>query len=248
MVRRAGLAALLAVALAALGWASIARADGDPASDYLLANQVFVTTPSGSLSPAQRQLVKTVAAANRAGFTIRVAVIANTLDLGAITQLWRQPRTYARFLGQELSLAYKQRLLVVMPNGFGFNWPGHSSEPEYRLLAKLPIKPGSNGLSLSTAAAVHRLSGAHIPAAGTASVTAPSSGPSADLILVIVLVFLAVLAAIIVMRMLGRRRRPVPAAAHAAQSRSLAPYPWESTSRSCSQWSSARAARPRRSS
>ena len=27
----------------------------------------------------------------------------------------------------ELSLAYKQRLLVVMPNGFGFNWPGHSA-------------------------------------------------------------------------------------------------------------------------
>ena len=98
-----------------------------------------------------------------------------------------------------------------MPNGFGFNWPGHSSEPEYRLLAKLPIKPGSSGLSLSTAAAVHRLSGAHIPAAGTASASAPSSGPSADLILVIVLVFLAVLAAIIVMRMFGRRRRPVAA-------------------------------------
>lgn len=210
VLRRAGLGVLVAVALTALGGASIARADGDPASDYLLANQVFVTTPSGSLSPAQRQLVKTVAAANRAGFTIRVAVVANTLDLGAVTQLWRQPRTYARFLGEELSLAYKQRLLVVMPNGFGFNWPGHSSEPDYRVLAKLHIKPGSNGLSLSTAAAVHRLSGAHIPAAGTASASVPSSGPSAGLILAIVLVFLAVMAAIIVIRIRGQRRRPIP--------------------------------------
>ena len=209
VVRRAGLGALLAVALAALGFASIARADGDPASDYLLANQVFVTTPSGSLSPAQRQLVKTVAAANRAGFTIRVAVIANPTDLGAIPQLWRQPRTYARFLGQELSLAYKQRLLVLMPNGFGFNWPGHSSEPEYRVLAKVPIQPGSRALSLSAAAAVHRLSAAHIPAAGTAAASAPSSGPSAVLILAIVLVFVAALAAITVVRMRGQRRRPV---------------------------------------
>jgi len=209
-VRRAGIGALLAVALAALGHASIARADGDPASDYLLANQVFVTTPSGSLSPAQRELVKTVAAANRQGYAIRVAVIANTLDLGAVTQLWRQPRTYARFLGEELSLAYKQRLLVVMPNGFGINWPGHSSAPEYRLLAKVPIKPGSKGLSLSTATAVHRLSGAHIPAAGTAA-SAPSSGPSAVLILLIVIVLVAVLAAIIAVRMRGQRRRPAAA-------------------------------------
>ena len=211
VVRRAVLGALLAVVLGAFGSAASARADGDPASDYLLANQVFVTTPSGSLSPAQRQLVKTVAAANRAGFTIRVAVIANALDLGAVTQLWRQPRTYARFLGEELSLAYKQRLLVVMPNGFGFNWPGHASAPEYRVLARVAIKPRSKGISLSAAAAVHRLSGARILAAGTESASAPSSGPSAVLIVVIVLVFLGMLATIIVVRTRGWRRRPVAA-------------------------------------
>ena len=36
-----------------------------------------------------------------------------------MTELWRQPQNYARFLGQELSLVYRGTLLVVMPNGFG---------------------------------------------------------------------------------------------------------------------------------
>ena len=103
----------------------VARADGDPASDYLVANQVFLTSQSTGMSPAQRQLVAAVAAANRAGFAIRVAVISSDYDLGSVTELWDQPRTYARFLGVELSFAYRrQRLLVVMPNGFGFQLAG----------------------------------------------------------------------------------------------------------------------------
>ena len=60
----------------------VARADGDPASDYLVANQVFLTSQSTGTSPAQRQLVAAVAAANRAGFAIRVAVISSAYDLG----------------------------------------------------------------------------------------------------------------------------------------------------------------------
>jgi protein SCO1 len=208
---------LLAVAAVAAAFPAIARSDGDPASDYLLANQVFVTSPSGSLSPAQRQLVRTVTAANRAGYTIRVAVIAGTPDLGAIPQLWHQPQTYARFLGEELSLAYKQRLLVVMPNGFGFNWPGHSSAPEYRVLAKVPIKPGSQGLSASAQVAVQRLSGAHISGASSVPVSAVSSGPSTLLVVLMVLGVLVALVVVLVLRLwakrhprgVGRRRRPI---------------------------------------
>ncbi len=211
-LNRTCVAALLAAVVVVLAPASIARADGDPASDYLLANQVFATTPSGSLTPAQKQLVKTVAAANHAGFAIRVAVIATPLDLGAITQLWHQPSTYARFLGTELSLAYKQRLLVVMPNGFGFNWPGHSSAPEYRVLNKLPITAGRNGLATSAAGAVRRLSGLHISAASSASASAPSLGPSGVLVLAIVLGVVAALSIVILVRRRGRptarRRRP----------------------------------------
>ena len=111
------------------------------------------------MSTAQRQLVAAVAAANRAGFAIRVAVIANDYDLGSVTELWHQPRTYARFLGVELSLAHRrQRLLVVMPNGFGFNWPGHATAPTYRLLATVPLGSSAGaGLAAAAEVAVRRL-------------------------------------------------------------------------------------------
>jgi hypothetical protein len=59
-------------------------------------------------------------AAQRAGYQIRVAVVASQVDLGSVTELWRQPQTYARFLAQELGLVYRGPLLVLMPNGVGF--------------------------------------------------------------------------------------------------------------------------------
>ena len=46
-------------------------------------------------------------------------MIASPTDLGSVTELWRQPQNYARFLAQELSLLYRGPLLVVMPNGYG---------------------------------------------------------------------------------------------------------------------------------
>ena len=163
----------LAVALVVVS-GGVARADGDPASDYLVANQVFLSSQSTGMSPAQRQLVATVAAANRAGFAIRVAVIASDYDLGSVTELWDQPRTYARFLGVELSLAYRrQRLLVVMPNGFGFNWPGHATAGTYALLAKVPLDSGAGaGLAAAAEVAVGRLahaSGVALPPSQSAA-------------------------------------------------------------------------------
>jgi protein SCO1/2 len=172
-VGRSSVLLALAVALVALS-GGVARADGDPASDYLVSNQVFVSSQSAGMSPAQRQLVATVAAANRAGFAIRVAVIASDYDLGSVTELWDQPRTYARFLGVELSLAYRrQRLLVAMPNGFGFNWPGHATASTYALLAKVPLESGAGaGLAAAAEVAVRRL-------ARASGVALPPSQPAA---------------------------------------------------------------------
>ncbi|HUO72322.1 MAG TPA: hypothetical protein VMU39_16250 [Solirubrobacteraceae bacterium] len=117
--------AALPLAIAVLaGSAAIARADGDPASDFLVTRQTFLSSQSAALSGAQRELLGVVASANRSGFAIRVAVISNEYDMGSITALWRKPHTYARFLGLELVPGYRGRLLVVMPNGFGFNWLG----------------------------------------------------------------------------------------------------------------------------
>jgi len=149
--------ALIAAVLTATVAAQSVRADGDPASDYLLVQRVFVPYEGATAAKQQHDLVSAVTAANKAGFTIRVAVIYSNYDLGSVTVLWRKPRTYARFLGAELGFVYKQRLLIVMPNGFGFNWPKHPATPEYALLAKVPIQRGAAGLLESATAAVQEL-------------------------------------------------------------------------------------------
>ncbi len=216
--------ALLVVAAAAGGLASIARADGDPASDYLLSKQVFLTSQSGAQSASQRQLVARAAAANRAGFAIRVAVVSTAYDLGSITALWGRPLVYARFLGQELSLVYKQRLLVVMPNGFGFFWHGHSTASADRLLARLPIEPGSAGLATAAATAVQALAGADGirlagPAARRAGQTATgrSGSPDRTALVAAVLAALGIAAAVFVLALRRRQGRPARARLPASQ-------------------------------
>jgi hypothetical protein len=49
-----------------------------------------------------------------------------------------------------------------MPNGFGFNWPKHSTAPAYATLRKIPIRPGIENVGLLNAAqtAVRRLAAA----------------------------------------------------------------------------------------
>ena len=197
---------LLVIAVAAVAFAANARGDGDPASDYLLTQQVFLPSDATASSTAQRQLLGVVQAANRAGFAIRVAIIPSSYDLGSVTELWRQPRTYARFLSLELSFAYSHRLLVVMPNGLGFNWPSHSAVPAYRLLAKIAIPSTNAGLLTGAQAAVRRLAAAagisvivpaHLP-------TVPQGNGGSAVVIVPALAVIAVaLAGLIVLR---RRR------------------------------------------
>ena len=147
-------AALVAICVVAASVPAVARADGDPGSDVLVYQNLFAGSDAGLSVQQQLALGRLLKSAARAGVPVRVAIIAGPTDLGAVTALWRNPRGYARFLGIELSLAYKGRLLVVMPNGFGFNWPGHSSASAYRLLAGIPIGAGGDGLYSATSAAV----------------------------------------------------------------------------------------------
>jgi hypothetical protein len=110
---------VLLLALAASCPTSVARADGDPASDVLASQTLFLPQDAGLPTAQQAQLGALLATANRGGYPIRVAIIAAPTDLGSVNALWRQPENYARFLGQELSLVYRGPLLVVMPNGYG---------------------------------------------------------------------------------------------------------------------------------
>jgi len=120
------LAFLLLILLAGLRPGSV-RADGDPASDILVNQALFLPAEAAAPVRDQLRLVSLLNAARRAGLPIRVAIISSPSDLGAVSELWDEPRTYARFLGIELSLTARAPLVVVMPNGVGFYSPGRSA-------------------------------------------------------------------------------------------------------------------------
>jgi cytochrome oxidase Cu insertion factor (SCO1/SenC/PrrC family)/thiol-disulfide isomerase/thioredoxin len=213
---------LVAAALIAAAAVPFARADGDPGSDVLVYQDLFAGSDAGLSVQQQLELGQLLKATARANAPVRVAIIASPFDLGAVTSLWRNPRTYARFLGLELSLVYKQRLLVVMPNGFGFNWPGHSSAPAYHSLAAIPIRSGGSGLFDATVAAVQKLMlarGVKLPPLATSAantgVQEGASQPSrnsADYVvgIVVLAVVALVVIALVLKRTVGRHGWPHP--------------------------------------
>ncbi len=189
--------ALIAAVLAAAVATQSARADGDPASDYLLGQKIFLPYDAKFPPKQAAELTGLIDEANKAGFKIRVAILWSDYDMGSVTALWRKPRTYARFLGLELGFVYKQRLLIVMPNGFGFNWPKHPPTAEYALLEKLPIPPGAPGLLAAAKAAVTKLaaaSGVTVAAPGHVATPAQRNTHDREIIIAAVLAALALAA------------------------------------------------------
>ena len=147
MNRIAGKRVLLLAVVAALAAIPLARADGDPASDYLLTRSTFVPPDLGISAPDAARLSATVALAQSRGYPIHVALIGSAYDLGSVVSLDRKPKQYARFLGTELTLVYHGRLLVVMPNGFGVSRAGKPLPAEQRVVDRLPA-PGAGGPQL----------------------------------------------------------------------------------------------------
>lgn len=185
---------MLLGAVAALALVPLARADGDPASDYLLAQQVFLPFDAKIPAADAATLTGVIRSANAKGYKIRVALIWSDYDLGSVTSLWKQPRHYARFLGAELEFVYKQRLLVVMPNGFGFNWTGHAAAPGYAVLATVPLTPTPAGMAQAAATAVRKLAAAGgVTVSATAGAKVPASSTNRDRITIVVAVVGALL-------------------------------------------------------
>ncbi len=141
---------IVTVALTASWVPASASADGDPASDVLVTQTLFLPWDAGVSTDQQAQLAALLKEAQHDGYPLRVALIASSSDLGSVTELWRQPQSYADFLGDELSLVYRGTLLVVMPDGFGLYHPNGSLGPELAALASLG--PAVAGASLGTAA------------------------------------------------------------------------------------------------
>jgi hypothetical protein len=147
--------------LASVGWsADPARADGDPASDVLAAQELFLPQDAAVTTTQAAQLEQLLRQSSHAGHQIRVALVASASDLGSVTELWRRPQTYAEFLAQELGLVYHGPLLIVMPNGFGFQAPPRLHAPAAYLPTSLRGHiPGGN-LGAAAITAVRQLAAA----------------------------------------------------------------------------------------
>jgi len=210
-VRRRLSAAAVLAALLAVAVAGVARADGDPASDVLIGSRVFYPYYSQTSKEGVKQLEATVDAAYAAGFPIRVAVITSPYDLGTVSALWHAPQAYCRFLSLEISFGYKGRLLVVTPNGYGYVDRTKPDAAKLRLIRRVPIGKGPDGLLASADRAVRTLA-----AAGGVRLPAPAqptgSGSSTRDIVLIVLAGAGVaLLSFLAHRLRrGRRRRPSP--------------------------------------
>ena len=181
-----------------------AHADGDPASDVLLRDNVFYPY-SDPVSPSlQKTLNAEIAAASQAHFPIKVALIQSSMDLGAVPSMFGRPRTYADFLEQEIAAGARQPLLVVMPKGYGVQ--GISTNAAVAALVR-PTGSQSDDLARAAIVAVEALateSGHRIDTSESFSRVA-NGGPSVTLELAAVgAAAFAAAAALIALRVRGR--------------------------------------------
>jgi hypothetical protein len=137
--------------LCSLLFAVSASADGDPASDYLIQQDVFLPYPAPPTSAA-KQLNAAVAGVAAKGDRVKVAVIATAQDLGSVPGLFGQPQAYAKFLGTEIAFVYKGPLLIVMPAGLGFYDNGADDAAADSTLAGQHVS-GPSAADLTTSAA-----------------------------------------------------------------------------------------------
>ncbi len=197
---------LCVVAVGSLLAPAAAVADGDPASDVLLGDNVFYPYTPAVPRSIQQTLNAETAAAKAAGLPLKVALIAAPTDLGVIPDLFGKPQSYADFLDQEISFTSKQRLLVVMATGYGVQGFSGPATSAIRGLAK-PGGGTSTALAQAAIVAVGRLAAASgHPIKGVAGVTqAPAqrgraSGSTAPAVIALVVAVALVAIALIVLR------------------------------------------------
>jgi hypothetical protein len=125
-----------------------ALADGDPASDVLLLQDVYLPYPPGIPKPLATTITNLVKTTRKAGFPLKVAIVAQAQDMGAVPQYFGKPQSYAPFLESEIAFNTKKPLLVVMPAGFGA--AGLPSGSETGLQGVVPPK-SADGTELARA-------------------------------------------------------------------------------------------------
>lgn len=191
-VRRTA-AALTLLALLALPAAALA--DGDPASDVLLVDNVFFPYVPATSTKLQDELNGVTTAAAKSHEPIKIALIASRVDLGSIPELFAKPQQYADFLDQEISFTARQPLLVVMADGYGTQ--GLSGAATAAVAAsRKPSGGTSDDLAQAALTEIAKITAADgHPLLDVGSQTAPASGSSSTLVILAVLVILALAAA-----------------------------------------------------
>jgi hypothetical protein len=153
-----------------------AAADADPASDFLLVAPVFYPYQPATSPALKKTLESTLTQLKAKGLNLKVAILDDATDLGAVTNVWNMPQTYADFLDKEISFNTKQPLLVVMPAGFGASNAGPTGALNGLIVDS---SHSANGLARSAILAAVRLARANgkaIPTPAIPAVTASGSG------------------------------------------------------------------------
>ncbi|MGH2857789.1 MAG: hypothetical protein ACRDMJ_09920 [Solirubrobacteraceae bacterium] len=132
----------------------------DPASNVLISQRLFLPADTGATTAEAARLNRIITAATRAGYSIRVAIVASKSDLGPVRHLWRSPQIYARFLGRELTLTKHSTLLVASPNGFGLYQPGRTPGQDQAQLTQAPTPRATASLTTRAAEEVQNLAAA----------------------------------------------------------------------------------------
>jgi hypothetical protein len=199
-------------ALLALAAPPDARADADPPSDVLLLQDVYYPYHPATAPRLRRQLDDLTARARKAGFPIKVALVAARADLGGVPLMLGQPALYARFLESEIRNNAPQPLLTVMPNGYGTFATGAEGAA---IVSTLPRPAGPNvadAMARGAIGAVQRLAAANGHPLDTADLGsgARASQGSTPLALVFAPVLLLVGALVVLSRRQRSRRASTP--------------------------------------
>lgn len=162
MTRPLRLIALVA-ALVLLASPAVARADGDPASDVLLAQDVFFPYAPNTAPRLSDALTKLLKRTRSSGYPMKVALIESAGDLGANGDLFGRPLEYANLLTDELRTLRHGRaggeqlhLLVVMATGFSGSGLGDRVDEALEPV-RIQASAQSDGLARAAIEAVARL-------------------------------------------------------------------------------------------
>jgi hypothetical protein len=204
LVTRAGLAATCLAVIALAATPPTALADADPASDFLLTQDLFLPYQPPISSALKADLTGVTSAAKKSGYPLKIAIIATAADLGGVPDLFNQPNRYAPFLGREISFNSKGKpLLVVMPAGLATYQAGPRAASA---IAKVKVGSGADGLARAAVEAAQKLAAAdgHPIRGFKPSSSGSGGGGSSALIFGVPVALLVLTLAIVSYRRAGR--------------------------------------------